>query len=114
MTTSRLKALRAALSVMFATALEDEVLRSNPVRGVRVPTAFLGPQEEGDPRPKALTRAELGVLIDALPEGERLFFEFLAHTGLRISEAIGLTWEHIDLGKRPRVLVREQVYRGPA
>jgi integrase len=39
-------------------------------------------------------------------------FELLAHTGLRISEAVGLTWEHVDLGDRPRVRVREQVYRG--
>jgi integrase len=27
----------------------------------------------------------------------RLFFEFLTHTGLRIAEAIGLTWRHLDL-----------------
>src|SRR5829696_4386457 len=29
-----------------------------------------------------------------------------------ISEAIGLTWKHVDLGARPRILVREQVYEG--
>jgi integrase len=42
----------------------------------------------------------------------QLFFEFLTHSGLRISEAIGLTWRHIDLGEHPQVHVREQVYRG--
>jgi integrase len=42
----------------------------------------------------------------------RLFFEFLTHSGLRISEAIGLTWRHLDLGTEPRIRVREQVYRG--
>jgi integrase len=33
-------------------------------------------------------------------------------TGLRIGEAVGLTWENLDLGDRPKVKVREQVYRG--
>ena len=47
-----------------------------------------------------------------IPERWRLLFEVLAHTGLRIGELTGLTWEHVDLGTRPRLLVREQVYRG--
>jgi integrase len=36
----------------------------------------------------------------------------MVHTGLRISEGIGLVWEHIELEGKPRVKVREQVYRG--
>jgi integrase len=39
---------------------------------------------------KALTRAELAILRAAIPEDWRLFFEFLTHTGLRISEAVRL------------------------
>jgi hypothetical protein len=34
---SALKGLRAVLSTMFATAVEDGLLRSNPVQGVRIP-----------------------------------------------------------------------------
>ena len=105
------KKLRAALSVMYATAVEDGLVRSNPVTGVRIPSVS-GDQTDSDGRAKALTRAELGILLAALPEGSRLFFEFLAHTGLRISETIGLTWAHVDLGTSPRVQIREQVYRG--
>jgi integrase len=104
------KKLRAALSAMFATAVEDDLLRANPVRGVRIPRAEGEP--EGDGRPKAMTREELGVMLAALPAEWLLFFELLAHTGLRFSEAAGLTWEHVELGARPRLLVREQVYRG--
>ena len=44
-------------------------------------------------------------------QGHPLFFEFLCHTGLRISERAGLRWEHVDLTRR-RLRVREQVYRG--
>jgi integrase len=111
-TTSAIKKLRAALSAMFATAVEDGHLRGNPVQGVRIPTrADEADEDESEPA-RALTRAELALLLSAVPEAWRLFFEFLAHTGLRISEAIGLTWTHVDLGASPRVMVREQVYRG--
>jgi integrase len=108
--TSTVKGVRAALSAMFATAVEDRLLRSNPVQGVRIPVSRT--ERLDDERAKALTRAELALLLSALPADWRLFIEFLTHTGLRISEAIGLTWAHLDLGKRPRVLVREQFYDG--
>jgi integrase len=109
--TSAIRKLRAALSAMFATAVDDGLLRSNPVSGVRIPAA---PADEapGQDRAKALTRAELGIFLEAAPADWRLFFEFLAHTGLRISEAIGLTWAHLDLGESARVKVREQFYKG--
>jgi integrase len=109
--TSAIKKLRAALSAMFATAAEDGILRSNPCQGVRVPA---GRSEilETDDRAKALTREELALLLAAVPGDWQLFFEFLAVTGLRISEAIGLTWEHVELDDSPHVKIREQVYRG--
>jgi integrase len=109
--TSQIKKLRAALSVMFATAVEDGVLRSNPVLGVRIP-ASLGDEEPVEETAKALTQSELAVLLAAIPGDSRLFFEFLTHTGLRISEAVGLRWEHLDLGDEPKVKVREQLYKG--
>jgi integrase len=111
-TTSAIKKLRAALSAMFATAVEDGHLRSNPVQGVRIPPPTEQADEDEAEPAKALTRAELALVFAALPESWRLFFEFLTHTGLRISEAIGLTWRHLDLGANPRIRVREQVYRG--
>jgi integrase len=109
-TTSGLVKLRAALSAMFATAVEDNAVRTNPVRGVRVPQA--ADQGDEEEQAKALTREELSILLGQLPDDWRLFFELLAHTGLRISEAIGLTWQHVELGAKPRLLVREQFYRG--
>ena len=109
--TSEIKKTRAALSVMFATAHEDGVVPSNPVLGVRIPPSS---EDESPPdeKAKALTRAELGVLLAALPSESRLLCGFLAHTGLRISEAVGLRWEHLDLGEHPKVRVREQLYKG--
>ena len=109
-TTSQIKKLRAALSALFATAVDDGLRRSNPVQGVRIPAG--GQEEPEDERVKALTRGELRRLMLEIPEDWRLFFEFLTVTGLRISEAIGLNWEHVDLGSNPTVRVREQCYRG--
>lgn len=107
-----LKMLRSALSTMYATAAEEGVVTSNPIRGVRIPNAENETEEEK--RAKALTRVELRLLLAALPEDGYwpLFFGFLAATGLRIGEAVGLRWEDVDLGQAPRVKVREQVYRG--
>jgi integrase len=109
--TSQIKKLRAALSVMFATAVEDGVVRSNPVLGVRIPAPPDG-EAPGEEKAKALTREDLAILLAALPDDWRLFFEFLTHTGLRISEAIGLRWEHLDLGESPKLEIREQLYKG--
>lgn len=48
-----LKTLRAALSTMYATAAEDGIVGSNPIRGVRIPN---GEAEDGEQkRAKALT-----------------------------------------------------------
>lgn len=110
--TSQIKKLRAALSVLFATAVDDVLLRSNPVQGVRIPAARDEQAEPEEETAKALTRAELAILMAAIPQRWELFFDFLTVTGLRISEAIGLRWEHLDLGEEPKVKVREQFYRG--
>ncbi|HXR61447.1 MAG TPA: site-specific integrase [Solirubrobacterales bacterium] len=109
--TAAIKKLRAALSAMFATAVDDNLIRLNPVTGVRIPAA-LEAEPEDEEKAKALTRVELRTLIASIPTDWRLFFEFLTHTGLRISEAVGLRWEDLDLGERPQVRVREQVYEG--
>lgn len=103
--------LRAALSALFATAIEDGLVTSNPVRGVRIPPPLVE-EEPAEEEAKAMTRAELATLLSAIPDDWHLFFEFLAHTGMRISEVIGLTWRHLELEENPRVKVREQVYRG--
>lgn len=98
------------LKAMLATAVEDGELRSNPAAGVRVNRR----RGEGDEEPevKAMTRAELARVLAALPDRWRLLFELLAHTGLRISEALGLDWSEVEFGAGPVLHVRRQCYRG--
>jgi integrase len=104
-------AVRRALApvrALFATAVEDGALPANPAREVRV-----GGRRDDDGREvRALTRAELGRLLAELPDHYVPFFGFLAHTGLRISEAIGLQWRDVKFGDKPRIEVRRQDYRG--
>jgi hypothetical protein len=50
---SAIKKLRAALSAMFATAVEDGILRSNPAQGVRVPAGRSGVISADNPDDRA-------------------------------------------------------------
>jgi integrase len=113
-----------------AAIFDDGLISSNPVIGVRIPPAPDADDPEDEAKPKSLTRAEIGLLLaevdrrekeeerQGLPGETRTFdwagfFEFLIHSGLRISEAVGLRWEHLVLtGDHPRVKVREQLYKG--
>jgi integrase len=60
---------------------------------------------------KALTEDELRTLLAEIPDEWLTFVELLAHTGMRIGEAIALTWGDVDLGRR-RLTVTKRLYRG--
>jgi integrase len=98
------------LKAMFATAVDDEDMRSDPTTRVRVNRRRADAEEE--PEVKAMTGDQLARVLDELPEDWRLFFELLAHTGLRVSEALGLDWADLEFGETPRLKVRRQFYRG--
>jgi integrase len=94
---------------LLATAFEEGLIRSNPAAGLRIAQRLQGSADEA--QAKALTEEELLALLDEVPAEQRLFFEFLAHSGLRIGEAIALTWGDVDFGAR-RIHVRRRLYRG--
>lgn len=97
----------APVKALFATALEEGVLRINPTSGLRIARRKTGEME----KVKALTEDEITRLIDQIPENHRLFVRFLLHSGLRISEAIGLQWRDIDLDAC-KFRVERRIYRG--
>lgn len=98
----------APVRALLATAVEEGLIRSNPAAGLR----FAQPVEadEGE-RAKALTEDELRALLAEIPAEHRLMVELLAHTGLRIGEAVALRWSDVDFGRR-RLGVRRRLYRG--
>jgi integrase len=104
----------APLRAMFATAVEDAAIPRDPTRGVRVTGRREGSGREHATtrKVKALTRAELSRFLAEVPEGERPFFELLAHGGLRISEQLGLDCGDVLFGERPRLSVTRQHCKG--
>jgi len=101
----------APLRAMFATAVEDGALARDPARGVRVSGRRQG--EVADKRQvRAMTRVDLAALVKQAPEEWRLFFELLAHAGLRISEQLGLECGDVVFGDRPRLRVERQHCKG--
>ncbi len=110
LTSSSVRRRMAPLRTLFATAVEDGLIRSNPTSRIRIPRSPADRPDDQEPA-KALTEAELARLLNELPQESRLFVEFLAHTGLRFSEAIGLRWGDLDV-KQQRLHVRRRLYHG--
>jgi integrase len=105
-----IRAILAPLKAMYATALEDGAVRGNPTVNVRIGAGRDSEEEAREVR--AMTRAELARLLGCVPEDWRLLMELLTHSGLRISEVVGLTWANVKFGTTPRLLVRRQDCRG--
>lgn len=115
----------APVRALLATAMEEGLIRSNPAAGLRIAQRAEAELDESE-RVKALTENELRAFLESVNcqpcrreyragcadcMGWRLFLEFLAHTGLRIGEAVALRWGDVDFGRR-RVKVRRRYYRG--
>jgi integrase len=101
----------APVKALFATAVEEGLIRANPTAGLRLAQTVVEPGTGEEERVKALTEPELRCLLGEIPAAWRPFFEFLAHTGLRIGEAIAFRWADVDFGRR-RVCGRRRYYRG--
>jgi integrase len=61
---------------------------------------------------RVLTRLQLAALLAEIPAQWRDFFELLAVTGLRVSEAIALRWEDLELGRPASLWVRRSIVDG--
>jgi integrase len=110
LTSNSVRRRMAPVRTLFATAVEDGLIRSNPTSRIRIPRSPADRTDDQEPA-KALTEHELARLLDEVPREWRLFVEFLAHTGLRFSEAIGIRWSDIDV-EGQRLRVRRRLYHG--
>jgi integrase len=100
------------LRACLATAVREGLLRTNPSREVDLPHRPTAEDME-DEEVKAMSRDELSRLLDTFPDRWRLFFWFLAATGVRISEAVALQWRHVQLDEqRPYIKVRRALVKG--
>lgn len=91
------KTARAVLSGMLGLAARSDAIRHNPVRE-------LAPLEGKAEGATAIPLADLAGLLERVRDDERLaqldmvdLVEFIAGTGVRISEACALAWGDVDL-----------------
>jgi integrase len=103
---------RAALSVMLASAAQDGDLSSNPATGVRYVPSEQTKRAHPKRKRRALTAGDVQAILDAMSDEWRAFFMLLVQTGLRVGEALGLTWGNVHLGDDAHIMVVEQVRRG--
>ncbi len=105
-----IEAYMAPVRRMFSLLVAKGQLPTNPATALDIDTKAKPKQPRK--RAKSLTRAELSALIAAVPQGrDRTFFELIAATGMRVSEACGLDCE--DLGQDGRTItIQRQHYRG--
>lgn len=93
-------------------ARRDGLIESNPVDNAKVPRGSgRGRVVSHEFRSKALTRRELALLLEEVPDEHRLFFRTLAATGARWSEAIA--WQKKDFDAEKQILkVRRTLSQG--
>jgi integrase len=109
-----IKRIMAPFKAMLSTAYEDEIIIRNPAVKVILPNRDAGKVREDDDAPaKAMTEAELERFFDHVDAKWRTFFWLLAATGIRVSEAVGLQWQHVQLtGSRPHIRIRRAIVKG--
>lgn len=107
------RAIMAPLRIGLSQAVVDVPgINYSPAREIKVEEQEQEIIEDED-EVKHLTRSELDMFLRIVDPRWELFFTFLASTGLRISEAVGLEWRHVELdGSRPHVKVRQAIVKG--
>lgn len=83
---------RAALSAAYRYAVECGAIASNPCRGVRA-------AREATDEPPWLSDEDLDRIALATPAKYRPLVQFCHDTGLRLGEALALTWRNVDLDR---------------
>lgn len=105
--------LKNVISGVLTKAKDDGQITTNPALGLgknfmkKIKDAIKSRKvtngEEGNGEPDPLTKEELKLLLDTVQEGfleHYPLFLFLARTGVRAGEALGLQWGDIDFNSR--------------
>jgi integrase len=110
-----IKKIVAPLKACLATARKEDEVSSNAAGETDLPRRETDDEleEEQEEQVKAMSTAELATVLALIPDRHQLFFQVLAATGLRISEARALQWRHMRLDdSQPHVRVRRALVKG--
>lgn len=97
LTLKRLRNMLLPLRAVFDEAVQDEVIKTNPLKLINLRKLVAVDKRDSAYEPNPYTMAELMVLLARLPEPERWCFQLWAFTGMRSGELIGLRWPRVDL-----------------
>jgi integrase len=101
-----LRELRSSLSRVLSWAAVNNWIEKNPVQGIKLPKGT------GNKRIRnVLTPPQIKALVDKLEEPYASLILFLAVTGLRIGEAVGVKWQDF---KDEVLTVQRRIYEGKA
>jgi integrase len=105
--------LGSVLSSALSLAVDDEIINTNPARDLDRKVRTKAARVRGKVREhvKAMDREQRNAFLAlAARRDEDIYVSFLlmALAGLRLDEALGLKWEHVDLAGR-RLHIREQL-----
>jgi integrase len=99
------------LRLCLERAEADELVREGAAKGLVLPRRRQGRAWHYE-RGRALTRDQLSRLLAEIPDEWQLFFQLLASTGLRVSEAIALRRSDCDLkGENPYLRVGRSIVK---
>jgi integrase len=100
--------------LVLDAAVGDGLLERNPADSVVLPRRRRGRAWELKER-RFLTREQLAKVLIEVPARWRPFFQLLATTGVRISEAVGLRWSDLELdSSTPYLQTTRAIVRGVA
>lgn len=92
--------IKNALGKIFAEAMDDEVIKNNPVHGIK-----LGSKKNDSRKPKItpLEVDEVNTLLNTFKTEKPHYYPLvllLVNTGLRIGEAVALHWQDVNFDDR--------------
>jgi integrase len=96
------------LRLCLRCAQEEGLIGANVVQALALPRRRTQRVPEGH----FLTRIQLTRLLAEIPGQWKPFFDLLASTGLRVSEAIALRWRDLELDGSPHLCVRRSIVNG--
>lgn len=106
---SSIKGILSTLSVALDYAIEPlQYLKSNPCQYVKVGAVAKPPRER-----IVLKDEDFNRIIERFPTGSRFYLPLMIgwNCGLRISECLALTWDHIDFENRTLSVEQQMVRR---
>lgn len=103
-------------SALFDAVHEFHIIRENPIQKIKIPK-----DNEKSSKISYFTREQLSLFLNTVKEPMKkakyqasiqyyVLFSLLARTGLRIGEALALTWDDIDLDEKKLTVNKTLVY----